>query len=108
MKSAPISITRWVSDDQPGFIAFELTDRHGKIWHFVEKTAIPWFEGDLDAQSSYPRTGAIAGEIVARGRDGSGRATVSIDTERPWGVCSVDDVSTFELFEDQIIDGLPW
>jgi hypothetical protein len=108
LKLVRATILRWVSDDpQPGIVELAMTDRHGHEWRFIEKSAIPYSEqygAYLEADSVYPHPGGIAGEIVGHGRDADGKAYVVIDTERPWGVWSNDDVSRFEVFEDQIFE----
>jgi len=85
-----VSISRYVSDEpQPGIVECDFSDAHGRHWRFVEKTAIVSTEY-LDAHTSYPQPGVIACEIVSRSRDAVGREIVRIDTERPWGVESLD------------------
>lgn len=101
------SIVRWYSDDNPGFVECRLTDRFGKEWVFVEK--LPVVSSDnLDSKSSYPQPAWIACEIVSHGRDDVNREIVEVDTELPWGVWSVDDVSRFHLFRDQLAERPAW
>ena len=52
MLGIKIVITRWVSDDQPGFVECQLEDVHGRRWLFVEKTAVVVSEYP-DARSAY-------------------------------------------------------
>jgi len=101
------SIVRWVSDDNPGMVECRFTDRFGKEWVFVEK--LPIVSSDyLGSESSYPQPAWIACEIVSQGRDESDREIAEVDTERPWGVWSVDDVSRFHLFRDQLAEWPVW
>jgi hypothetical protein len=99
-----VSITRYISDDpQPGIVECEFSDASGRRWIFVEKTATVSAEY-LDAQSSYPRTGEIACEIIGRRQDASGRETVLVDTDRPDCVESIDGSTQFEVFPDLLVE----
>lgn len=101
------SIVRWVSDDNPGVVECRFTDRFGEEWVFVEK--LPIVSADsLDSTSSYPQPAWIACEPLSYGRDALNREIVEVDTEQPWGVWSVDDVSRFHLFRDQLADRPAW
>jgi hypothetical protein len=105
MLKVKVTITRYVSDEpQPGLIGCELVDAHGRRWTFVDKTAI--FSADyLDATSPYPQPGVIAGEVIGRVRDAAGRDIVEIDTERPWGIESVESVTRFEVLVESLVEG---
>jgi hypothetical protein len=46
----------------------------------------------------------IAGEVVSRSRDAAGREVIRIDTERPWGVRSVDGVTQFDVFAVSLVE----
>jgi len=92
-----VVITGYLGDEpQPGIVACELTDAHGRLWEFVEKSAIVSAQR-LDAQSTYPRTGLIACEIVSRHQDGSGGEIIRVDTEQPWSVASIDGTTRFDV-----------
>jgi len=99
-----VTIVRYISDEpQPGIVECKLEDAHGRQWSFVEKTAIVSAE-DLDADTSYPRRGVIAAEIVGRSVDATGRETIRVNTERPWGVESVDSVTQFEVPAEMLVE----
>jgi hypothetical protein len=101
-----VAITRYVSDEpQPGLVECELADVHGRCWTFVEKTAIVSAES-LDSRTPYPQPGTIACEILSRRQDDAGREIVRIDTERPWGVESVDGRAQFEVGAEQLVSWL--
>ncbi len=104
MLALKVTITRYVRDEpQPGIVECELVDVHGRHWHFVEKTAVVCMD-DIDATSQYPRPGVIAGEIVSRNRDPGGREVIRICTEHPFGVESVDGVTTFDVLPDSVVE----
>jgi len=98
-----VTILRWVSDDPwPGLVECQLADRDGRVWRFVEKGPVV-SDQSLGAESKYPQPGVIACQIIGRSRDASGRETAEIDTEAHWHVESVDSVTRFEVFADQLV-----
>lgn len=99
-----VAITRYVSDDpQPGIVECEFADAHGRRWNFAEKTAIVSADY-LDARTTYPQPGVIACEIAGRRRNATGREVILVDTERPWGVESVDGAMRFEVESASLIE----
>jgi len=99
-----VTIIRYVSDEpQPGIVECRLDDAHGHQWSFVEKTAIVSAK-HLDANTSYPRGGVIAAEIVGRSVDSTGHEIIRVDTERPWHVESVDGVTQFEVLAESLVE----
>jgi hypothetical protein len=104
MLALKVTITRFVNDEpQPGVVECELVDAHGRRWRFVEKTAVV-SPDDIDATSVYPRHGVIAGEVLARRRDATGREIIRIDTGHPWGVESVDGTTQFEVRPEALVE----
>jgi hypothetical protein len=96
-----VSIVRYVDDDQPGWVACELVDASGRRHNFVEKVPVVYLEY-LDALSPYPLPGAIACEVVARWEDDDGRQLARIDTLRPFGVESTEEVTEFVVLAGQV------
>ena len=98
MLGVEVTITRWVSDEpQPGIVECELLDANGHRWLFREKAAIVSAE-PLSARSTYPCSGSIACRIVGQHSvDGSASDVVRIDTELPWGVASIEGITTFDV-----------
>lgn len=97
MLGIKVTVIRYVSDDpQPGIVECELVDVQGRRWQFIEKTAVVSAD-PLDARATYPRPGVVAGELIKRSRDATGREVIRVDTERPWGVESVDGVTLFDV-----------
>jgi hypothetical protein len=103
MLAINVRIVRWVSDDQPGIVECELTDRFGITWRFIEKSPIV-SSAPIGGDRGYPQHGVIACEVTASGQDEAGRQIADIDTENPWGVQSVDGTSRFFVFADQLVE----
>lgn len=103
MIGVKVSITRFVSDDLPGFVECEFSDANGRCWRFVEKCVVVHDEY-LDARTPYPLPGVIACEIVGRSSDATGREIIVVDTERPWGVESIDGTMRFEVVPASLIE----
>jgi hypothetical protein len=105
MSEVGVQIVRWVDGDpQPGVVEARLRDASGREWVFVDKWPI-FAEEDLDAGSNYPRPGVIRCEVVASGRDDSGREVRTIDTSRPDGLEAEGGESRFDVLAEQIICG---
>jgi hypothetical protein len=98
-----VMIVRWVSDDQPGIVECQLTDRFGKDWRFIEKLPVVSMRL-LCGEASYPQPGIIACQVTERGHDGSGREIAEIDTRTPWGVEAVEGTTRFHVFMDQLVE----
>ena len=91
-----VTILRFVDPDQPGWVECELADAAGKKWLFREKVPIVT-DRDLDENSEYPQPGVIACEVVGRRRDEHGWETITVNTEVPDGVESVDGQTRFDV-----------
>lgn len=59
-------------------------------------------DANLDANSSYPQTGAIACEIIGRRTDSGGRTICTIDTRNPWSIAANTGETLFDVYIDQI------
>jgi len=105
MLGIKVTIVRYISDEpQPGIVEFQLEDAHGRRWSFVEKTAAIVSSEHLDAQTTYPQRGVVAGEVIHRSIDAAGREVIRINTERPWRVESVEGVTQFEVFPESLVE----
>lgn len=104
MIGVTVSITRYISDEpQPGIVECEFTDVNGRRWTFVEKTAIV-SAVNLDARTTYPQPGVIACEVAGRRLDDAGRELITVDTERPDCVESVDGLMQFEVLPASLVE----
>jgi hypothetical protein len=98
-----VKITRFVCEDQPGFVAFEFADANGRQWQFIEKAPIVSVE-DLTRTTKYPKQGFLDVEVIGRRTNSENRDIVHVDTSKPWGVDSVEGVNKFEVLEDSLVE----
>lgn len=103
VRAVRVAVTRYADDAFPGFVACTLVDLHGVAWTFVEKVPVV-SRADLDAHSRYPQPATLACQVVATGRDPSGRAIATIDTSLPWGIAATSGQTRFEVLADQLTD----
>ena len=104
MLAVKMTITRYVSDEpQPGIVEFQMVDARGRRGTFVEKTAVVSAE-HLDSKSIYPRPVVIAVEVVERLQDSQFGQLVWIDTDRPWGIQSVEGETRFEVLPSSLVE----
>ena len=97
-----IVIERFVDAAQPGFVGFTLVDAAGRTWSFIDKVPAISME-DLSADTTYPRPGWIACEVVDRFvRDG--RELAVIDTGSTWGISAVGGETRFEVLASEVRD----
>ena len=102
MISVNVEITRFIDDAQPGWVECKLVDAYGREHVFVEKVSVVSLE-DLDAASTYPRSGSIGCEVVER-KFIDGVEIVTINSAMPWGIESVDGEEVFCVRSDQLKD----
>lgn len=103
MLAIRVEITRYTNDSQPGWVECRFTDAWGDEVLFEEKVPVVTCEM-LDATSSYPAIGVIAGRVVREWQDGNGRDVVTVHTELPWGVESKDGESEFDVLSSQLVE----
>lgn len=101
-----VSIERFISDNQPGWVELKLIDAWGREWIFYEKVPVISLE-KIEENSNYPQQGKIACQIIKRWKDLNGCEIISIDTNKPWCVWTVEDNYTFDVFPEQLMD-LDW
>ncbi|AYB32517.1 hypothetical protein [Chryseolinea soli] len=98
-----VSITRFAIDWNPGFVECRFTDAWGKEFIFVEKVPVVTLEY-LTAQSDYPKDGVIACEVIDAWTDPQGRKLLTVDTEKPWYIETVDGLQQFDIEEKDLIE----
>jgi hypothetical protein len=103
LKAIKISITSFIDSYQPGFVECKFYDAFGKQ-HVVQDKVPIVTDKYLDENSEYPQDGVIACEIANEWTDVKGRKIFTVDTSKPWGVDTIDGITIFDLFEDQLIE----
>ncbi|MCB1056781.1 MAG: hypothetical protein KDD11_14865 [Acidobacteria bacterium] len=98
-----MQIIRWLDDHQPGWVECSFRDLHGVEHRFREKA--PVVSGSaLDAGSAYPQPGLLGCVVLERTPGDDGRTVVSVDTERPWGIESVEGRTRFEVAPEDLVE----
>ena len=73
--TVPVTITEYVSDHQPGWVAGHITDADGRRWAFNTAKQVYVSRPYLDADTAYPVAGATDCRVV---EDRDGVATVEL------------------------------
>lgn len=103
MPLVKVRIDKFIRDDQPGFVECSFTDAWGKQ-HIVQDKVPIVTDKDLDANSNYPQEGIIACKVIKKWNDKDGRLIFTVDTEKPWGVDTIEGLTQFDLLDLQIIE----
>src|SRR5215212_1531471 len=101
MIALPVTISRFADDDQPGWVECELSDAFGRRHVFIEKIPVVT-EEEVWRDSSYPRGGMFACEVISSWVDEKGRSLSKIDTSRPWGIESKDGQAEFVVLTEAL------
>ena len=105
MTGIRVQILRWVDDHFPGWVECSFLDNRGDEHRFVEKA--PVVSSDLHAGSPFPQSGFVGCTVVRRYTAESGRSVVSVDTDQPWGIESVEGKSRFEVGPEDLVEWDP-
>lgn len=97
-----VTITRFISKDNPYFIECRFMDVLGKEHIIHEKVPVITHE-DLDENSTYPRPGSIACEIMEQYPVSGGSEILIIDTSKPWGIETTTGETIFEVDAAQVL-----
>jgi hypothetical protein len=103
LKAIKIQIVKFISDDQSGFVECRFYDAMNKE-HIVQDKVPIVTDKLLDANSAYPQDGIIACEIVNERKNTDEKIIVTVDTSRPWGVDTIEGITQFDLFEEQLTE----
>ena len=103
MFALKVSITKYISDDQPGFVECNFFDAWNKE-HIVQDKVPIVTEKYLDANSEYPQDGIIACEIVKEWKDTNGKTIFTVNTAKPWGVDTIDRLTEIDVLQEQLIE----
>jgi hypothetical protein len=97
-----LEIVRWVDDYQPGIVACELVDAQGRHHSFIGKVPIFSTEDNLDANSTYPRRGALRCTVRSRWKNADGQELVSISITEPDGEETTEGLQEFVVSSAQV------
>lgn len=103
MFAIKIQITKFISDDQPGFVECTFIDAYDQL-HIVQDKVPIVTEKYLDANSKYPQDGIIACEILKDWKDSNGQKIFTVNISKPWGVDTVDGLKEFDMLEEQLTE----
>jgi hypothetical protein len=103
LKAIKILITSFIDDHQPGFVECKFYDALNKE-HIVQDKVPIVTDRYLDANSEYPQDGIIACEIIKQSEDTNGKTIFTVNTLKPWGVDTIEGLTEFHLFEEQLTD----
>lgn len=101
------SVVRWVDevDGWPGCVEARLTDADGRTWVIIEKGPVVGGP-DFHAKTAYPVPGWLACQILTRGTDSAGEPVVTVSTELPWHIESVEGETVFKVRATQLVQRL--
>lgn len=97
-----VTITRYTSEDQPGWVECRLLDAFGREWLFEDKLPIFSAEDGIGFHTSFPKEGMIRCEVLNRRRNNAGAEIVTVDTELPDHVAARTGETKFDVRPDQI------
>ena len=103
LKAIKVQIVKYISDHQPGFVECRFYDAMNKE-HIVEEKVAVVTDKFLDANSEYPQDGIIACEIINEWKNRDGKIIITVDTSQPWAVETIEEITKFDLFEEQLTD----
>jgi hypothetical protein len=104
MKGIKAIITKYISDEpQPGIVECKFNDAWNNDYYVHEKTAVVTADY-LDWDSTYPAGGFIACEIISEWTDAQDRSILSITTNKPWYIETIEGQTEFEILKEQLVE----
>ena len=102
MVAIKVKILGYVDHSYPGWIRCSFIDAFGVEWFIIEKVPVIT-EENLDEKSIYPKDGFIACIIDESIEGNSKEEIVTINIEKPWGICAESGETIFKVFRNQIV-----
>jgi hypothetical protein len=87
----------------PGWVECLLVDAWGNNHTFHEKIPIVTVQ-DLDTTNMFPQDGNIRCELLREWIDDNGRIIITVSTEKPDYVETINEVSEFDLLPYQVTE----
>ncbi len=103
MFALKVTITKFISDHQPGFVECSFVDVFNKE-HIIQDKVPILVDKHLDTTSNYPQDGEVACEIIKERQNSKGQKILKINTSRPWGIETIEGMTDFEVLEEQIME----
>jgi len=101
MVELKIKITAYTDNENPGWVSCEFNDIYGKTHFFIEKVPVVTTL-KLDLNSPYPQEGIIQCLEVKRTLNQNGMTMITVNSEKPWGIESLEKINQFDIFEAQL------
>lgn len=97
-----VDIVEFISwEPQPGIVKCRFRDVWGKEHIIIEKSAVVSAE-ILTPDSLYPRKGEVPCSPIKEWVDSGGKEIITVSTEKPSAVETVDGLTEFDLLKSQI------
>jgi hypothetical protein len=103
IKAIKVQITRFIRDDNPGFVECKFYDAWNKEHSVHDKVPVVSLE-DLDINSIYPREGIVGCEIIREWKDDEGRIILTVSSDKPWAIDTIEGLTEFDLLAHQVIE----
>jgi len=103
MPEIQIKIMSIMDTHQPGFVECLFSDAWGAVHVVHEKIPVVSCE-NLWADSKFPADGAIRCEIINEWVDNEGRKLITVSTEKPDYIETVDGINQFDLLPYQLVN----
>lgn len=101
MGAIKIKIVKYISDAQPGYVECRFKDAWQKE-HVIEEKVPVITDKYLDPNSEYPQDANIACEILKNRQSKDGRTILTVSIDRPWGVQTIEGLTEFDVFQEQL------
>jgi hypothetical protein len=94
-------IVRFVDSHQPGWVECEFVDADGRRHTLTNK--VPVFTAErINADSNYPRPGAVPCVVLERFKDERGRELTRVSTEKPCDIKSAEGLAEFTVLAPSV------
>lgn len=103
MSKFEVKVVRLIDDGTyPQFLEVRFTDAWEKEHIIIEKVPVITTEGFYEI-TELPTHEFVPCELIKRWVDSNERIIVTVSTERPYCICSTEDLLEFDLLEEQLI-----
>jgi hypothetical protein len=96
-----IKITKYISNDFPGFIECSFTDAFNKQWKIIDKIPVLTTK-NIDKNNNFPIEEKIEVEAEKESIDKNGNKLITININKPYGLKTINGENRFEVNINQI------